>query len=69
MSEETPKIEEAREIIKVRRIRANPNVSEKKNEEADAAKARQGNLKSDCDACNSFWPSPLRRSFSWDYAF
>ncbi len=45
MSEQTPEIEEAREIIKVRRISAKPNAaSEKKNEEAEAAKARQTEL-------------------------
>ena len=44
MSDQEPKIEEAREIIKVRRISAKPEVSEKKNEEAEAAKARQTEL-------------------------
>ncbi len=42
MSDQSPEIEEAREIIKVRRISAKPNAAnEKKNEEAEAAKARQ----------------------------
>lgn len=44
MSEEPSKVEEAREIIKVRRISAKPDASEKKNEEAEAAKARQAEL-------------------------
>lgn len=45
MSEENPEIEEAREIIKVRRISAKPNAAtEKKNEEVEAAKARQAEL-------------------------
>lgn len=44
MSDQEPKVEEAREIIKVRRISAKPNAPEKKNEEAEAAKARQAEL-------------------------
>lgn len=45
MSDQEPEIEEAREIIKVRRISAKPNAAtEKKNEEAEAAKARQNEL-------------------------
>lgn len=44
MSDQEPKIEEAREIIKVRRVSAKPNPPEKKNEEAEAAKARQAEL-------------------------
>ena len=42
MSDQTSEVEEAREIIKVRRISAKPNAAnEKKNEEAEAEKARQ----------------------------
>ena len=44
MSDQEPNVEEAREIIKVRRISAKPNAPEKKNEEAEAAKARQAEL-------------------------
>ena len=44
MSEQEPKIEEAREIIKVRRVSAKPSAPEKKNEETEAAKARQAEL-------------------------
>ncbi len=44
MSDQEPKVEEAREIIKVRRISAKPNAPEKKDEEAEAAKARQAEL-------------------------
>ena len=44
MSEQEPKIEEAREIIKVRRISAKPKDPEKKNDEVEAAKARQAEL-------------------------
>lgn len=45
MSDSNPEIEEAREIIKVRRISAKPSAAaEKKNDEAEAAKARQAEL-------------------------
>ena len=44
MSNQEPKVEEAREIIKVRRVSAKPSAPEKKNEEAEAAKARQAEL-------------------------
>ncbi len=43
MSDEKPTIEEAREIIKVRRVSAKPT-PEKKNDEAEAAKAREAEL-------------------------
>jgi hypothetical protein len=44
MSDQESQVEEAREVIKVRRISAKPNAPEKKNEEAEAAKARQAEL-------------------------
>ncbi|MBQ2790482.1 MAG: hypothetical protein IJE97_12675 [Thermoguttaceae bacterium] len=45
MSDHTPEIEEAREIIKVRRISTKPTPpAEKKDDEAEAAKARQAEL-------------------------
>jgi hypothetical protein len=44
MSDQESNVEEAREIIKVRRISAKPKEPEKKNEEAEAAKARQSEL-------------------------
>lgn len=44
MSDDKPTVEEAREIIKVRRVSAKPT-PEKKNDEAEAAKAREAELK------------------------